>query len=135
MERIRTAFRRKWFYAAALVIGVLYGFGGLVHIGNILGFGERPWMESPLTWRMGDLFWGTLDLIAVVGIVLRAPVGVLAVALAAVTQVAIYGLFPDAFAFSDEHRATLRGMVYFNGGVLLALALLVYFATKGPDRT
>ena len=34
------AFTKKWFYAGAVVIAVMYGYGGLVHIGNILGYGE-----------------------------------------------------------------------------------------------
>jgi len=92
MEWIADAFQRKWFYVGALIIGVIYGFGGVVHIGNILGFGEMKWTESPLTWRVGDIWWGELDLIAVVGIVLKSRLGLIAVVLAAGSQVLVYGL-------------------------------------------
>ena len=92
MEWIGDAFQRKWFYVGALIIGVIYGFGGVVHIGNILGFGEMKWTESPLTWRVGDIWWGGLDLIAVVGIVLKSRLGLIAVVLAAGSQVLVYGL-------------------------------------------
>ena len=127
MDVIAVAFEKRWFYAAALVIGLIYGLGGIVHVGNLLGFGEKPWSEAPWSWRLGDIFWGGLDIVAVAGIVLRAPIGVVAVALAASTQVVVYGFAPQLFALNAEHASTLRGLVYFNGAVLLVLAVLVYF--------
>ena len=128
MDPLVVAFEKRWFYSATLVIAALYGFGGLVHIGNILGFGELKWSEAPLTWKLGDVAWGALDVTAVVGIVLRARIGIVAVVLAALSQVLIYGLFPDAFALNDRHRSALRGLVYFNAVVLVVLGVLVYFA-------
>ena len=110
------------------LIAVLYGFGGLVHVGNIVGFGELKWSEAPLAWKLGDVVWGLLDIVAVVGIVMKAPLGILAVVVAALSQIVVYGFFPDVFALSDGHRSTLRGMVYFNAVVLVALGVLVYFA-------
>lgn len=128
MDALVIAFGKPWFYAAALLIALLYGFGGLVHIGNIVGFGELKWPEAPLAWRLGDIGWGLLDIVAVAGIVMRAPIGILAVIIAALSQILVYGLFPDAFALHDGHRSTLRGMVYFHAGVLVALGVLVYLA-------
>ena len=76
MPWIEVAFEKNWFYACALVIGAIYGFGGLVHAGNILGFGELKWLESPMARRIGDIAWGVLDLIAIVGIAMRLPIGI-----------------------------------------------------------
>ena len=124
------AFERTWFYVATMVIGVMYGYGGLVHIGNILGFGEVPWAEAPISWKLGDLFWGTLDIIAVVGIILRSPIGILAVVLAALSQVVVYGIWPERFALTDQHFSALKGMVYFNASILIVLGVLVFFASS-----
>ena len=126
MKAIARAFEKRWFHGAMLVIGLIYGFGGVVHVGNILGFGESPWLETPISWQLGDVFWGLLDFAALIGIVARSPIGVIAVGLAALSQVAIYGLAPQWFALNAQHAATLRGLVYFNAGVLVVLAVLVY---------
>ena len=130
MDWLVSAFEKTWFYAATIVIGVLYGFGGLVHIGNILGFGELNWSESPLSWKIGDIVWGILDIVALVGVLLKAPVGVIAIALAALSQILVYGFWPERFALTDEHFSTLRGMVYFNAIVLIILGFLVWFASS-----
>ena len=129
MDLFAAAFGRTWFYVATVIIGVMYGFGGLVHIGNIFGFGELPWSQSPVSWRVGDVFWGILDVVAVVGILTKAPIGIVAVALAALTQIVVYGFWPEGFALNDDHYSTLRGMVYFNSAVLVILGFLVFFAT------
>lgn len=42
--------------------------------------------------------------------------------LAAVAQVVACSAFPDEFALTEEHRTTLRGLVYFNGIALIVLA-------------
>ena len=113
-----------------VVIGAIYGFGGIVHIGNILGFGELTWSEAPLSWKVGDIAWGILDIVAVVGILIKAPIGIFAVALAALSQIIVYGIWPESFALNEEHYSTLRGMVYFNAVVLVTLGFLVWFATS-----
>ena len=130
MDWLTAAFERTWFYVATIIIGVMYGFGGLVHVGNILGFGEMTWAESPLSWKLGDVFWGILDIVAVVGIILKAPVGVLAVTLAALSQIVVYGIWPERFALTDEHLSVLRGMVFFNTSVLIILGCLVWLASS-----
>ena len=48
MEILNTAFEKNYFYFTACVVGVLFGFGGLVHLGNIFGFGEVTCTESPI---------------------------------------------------------------------------------------
>ena len=130
MDWIVPAFDKLWFYVAMIIIGAMYGLGGLVHVGNILGFGELSWAEAPLSWKVGDIAWGILDIVAVVGILLKAPIGILAVALAALSQIVVYGFWPESFALNEEHYSTLRGMVYFNAAVLIILGLLVWVATS-----
>ena len=128
MEWIAQAFERKWFYVGAIIVSLFYGFGGVVHLGNLLGFGEVKWLESPVSWRVGDIWWGTLDIIAVVGVVFKSPIGLLALLLAAGSQVLMYGFYPQLFALSDAHNATLRSLVYFNGIVVVVVTVSLWLA-------
>ena len=129
MDWLSLAFEKTWFYVAMLVIAAMYGFGGAVHVGNVLGFGEMSWSESPLSWKLGDVVWGVLDIVAVVGIIMKAPVGILAVVLAALSQIVVYGFWPEGFALNEQQTATIRGMVYFHAIVLVILVALVWIAT------
>ena len=131
MDLIAQAFQVRWFFGISLVFALLYGLGGTVHIANILGFGELPWSESLLSWRIGDVWWGSLDVLALVGVALKRPVGLAALALAAITQVVIYAFWPESFALSDEHYSTLRSLVYFNAVVLLVLAVSLILVHRG----
>ena len=128
MEWIAEAFERKWFFIGALVLAVIYGFGALVHVGNIMGFGEVKWSQAPISWKFGDVWWGMLDIVAVVGIVVKSPVGLGALGVAALSQVVAYGFFPQLFAVTDTHYSTLRGLAYFNGIVLVGLCVALYVA-------
>ncbi len=128
MSILEIAFEKNWFYFCLIAIGIIYGLGGLVHIGNIFGFGEKAWLESPLSWRVGDIVWGALDLVAVVAILMKMPIGIWSVLLAGLSQILVYSLFPDLFALTEEHHATLKGMVYFHVVILAALGVLVYLA-------
>ena len=131
---IRQACEVRWFYLLGLALAGLYGLGGTVHIANILGYGELPWLESPLSWRVGDIFWGLLDVVALVGMVFRWPIAVPALALAAASQVFVYGLFPDLFALTDDHRVVLRSMVAFNGVALVLLGAGLFWVYRTSLR-
>ena len=65
MQLFAEAFHRNWFYVGALVVGTTYGLGGVVHVSSMLGFGEVRWSEAPLAWKVGDIWWGALDIAAV----------------------------------------------------------------------
>ena len=110
------------------MVGVLFGLGGLVHVGSILGFGGAKWSEMPIQFKIGDIVWGALDFVAVVGVVLRSPLGVLAILVAALSQIVMYRFFPDLFVLKQEHRTTLRGMVWFHVAVIVLLGGLAYIA-------
>ncbi|MDJ0927531.1 MAG: hypothetical protein QNJ73_07745 [Gammaproteobacteria bacterium] len=131
MDLIAQAFQVRWFFGVSLFLALLYGLGGTVHIANILGFGELPWLESPLSWRIGDVWWGSLDILALVGVALKWPVGLAALALAAVTQAVFYTFWPEWFALSAEHYSALRSLIYFNTVVLLVLGVSLILVHRG----
>ena len=134
MKRLAEAFAQKWFYHGALVLAACYGFGGIVHVSNLLGFGELKWDDAPLAWKVGDIAWGILDLVTVGGILFKSPIGLIAMTLAAFSQVLMYGCFPQVFALTEDHDKTLQGLVYFNGIVLLVVssAVCVVRGTENP---
>ncbi len=67
------------------------GFGAIVHLANITGFGEKPWLEDPLAWRIGDLLYAPLAIAAAVGLWwIRENWGILLFLLAVGSQFVIY---------------------------------------------
>ncbi len=106
IQKLRVALEKNYFYITACVVGVLFGLGGLVHVGNILGFGGAKWSAMAIQFKIGDIVWGALDFLDVVGVVLRSPLGVLAILVAALSQIVMYGFFPDLFVLRVCARIT-----------------------------
>lgn len=102
---------RTWMGVYLRVLAVVYALGGFVHIGNILGFGELPWSESPTAWRVGDVAYGVIDVVASLGMRRRAPWGVVAFVLAACSQLVLYVGGPDSFAFTPDQNSALQELV------------------------
>ena len=118
---------RPWMRIYMRVLAVALAYGGVVHIANMLGFGEKPWLEGPLAWRVGDLVYAPLNLAGAVGLWLRQPWGVLLFLALVVSQFVIYTVFIDAFAFTAEQRRTVYGLLATQGlltAVLVGLWLL-----------
>lgn len=104
------------------VLAVVYAFGAIVHYANLLGIGEQPWSQMPLTWQIGDVAYALLDTATVIGLWLRTPWGVGCFLLGAVSQLILYGAFPQLFAFTEEHRQALNSLI-----VMHLVALTVFF--------
>ncbi|MDA7978135.1 MAG: hypothetical protein MPJ50_05120 [Pirellulales bacterium] len=132
MNWIAIAFETTWFYVLAIVVAAIYGLGGLVHVANMVGLGEVKWRDAPLAWKVGDVMWGILDIAAVILVILRAHMGLLAILIAAVSQIVIYGFFPTLFALNETQRKALRGMVIFHVVVIAILGTSLYLAVT-PD--
>ena len=130
MSLIETAFESPVFYGVALVLSALFGFGALVHIGNVLGRGEFGWPDVPLRFKIADVFWGGLDVAAFVGTIVKSPIGPLSLVLAATTQIIVYAAFPAAFAPRPEHQRALRGMIALHVVVLAVLGITLYATTR-----
>lgn len=50
------------------ILAIFYGYGATVHLFNLLGFGELPWQEMPLSWKLGDMFYGIIDPLTAIGL-------------------------------------------------------------------
>jgi hypothetical protein len=53
------------------ILAIFYGYGATVHLVNLLDFGELPWQEMPLSWKLGDIFYGIIDPLTAVGLWLK----------------------------------------------------------------
>ena len=102
------------------VIAAIYAMGATVHVKNMLGLSGQPWMEMPVSWRVFDIVFLVLNLIVLVGVLLRSPWGIIAFLTALALQLVLYIGMPGTFSTNEEERAALRGLVQFH---LVTLAL------------
>ena len=110
------------------LLAIVLGYGAIVHIANMAGFGERPWLEGPLAWRIGDLVYAPLNIFAAVGLWLQTHWGIALFFVAVGSQFVIYTVFIDAFAFTEAHRRTIYGLL--GTEALLVLGFLLVWALK-----
>ena len=103
------------------ILALAMAYGALVHVTNILGFGEMPWQETPITWRVGDVFYGLLDTITAIGLWQRTTWGIICFLSAIASQFLIYTVFIDYFAFSIEQRQTIYGLLGTEAFLILIL--------------
>lgn len=106
---------RPWMSVYVRVLAVIFGCGAIVHIANIAGFGEKPWREGPLSWRVGDIVYGSLNIAAAVALWTRSAWGIILFSLAVASQFIIYTAFINHFAFTPEHRRTIYGLLGTQG--------------------
>ena len=111
MESLAELASRPWMGIYLRFLAVVLGYGAIVHIANILGFGEKPWLEGPLSWRIGDLVYAPLNILAAVFLWFRSPWGILLFLIAVGSQFVIYTAFIDHFAFTAEHRRLIFGLL------------------------
>lgn len=120
---------RPWMGIYLRVLAVVLGYGAIVHIANILGFGEKPWLDGPLSWRIGDLVYGPLNISAAVGLWMRTHWGVVLFFVAVASQFVIYTVFTKHFAFTPEHRQTIYGLLGTEA-LLVAGFFVVWFLKR-----
>ena len=108
------------------ILAVVLGYGAIVHFANIAGFGETPWHDGPLAWRIGDLVYAPLNIIAAVGLWKRAPWGILLFFLAIGSQFLIYTIFIRHFAFTAEHRQTIYGLLSTEAVLVVGFVVVWY---------
>ena len=131
LDSLELALGKAWFFVPACIVAVLFGLGGIVHVANIAGFGGiDDWWRAPRILKVADVVWGILDFAALVGVLVRSPYGVLAIIVAALSQIVAYGFYPEVFALKPGDRAVLRGLVWFHVTVLVVLAAAFYFTIR-----
>ncbi|NEO50205.1 MAG: hypothetical protein F6K55_41435 [Moorea sp. SIO4A3] len=122
------ATERPWMSIYLRIIAFVFAYGAIVHFSNIAGFGEIPWLETPLTWRIGDVFYGILDTAAVIGLWQRQVWGIGLCLVGILSQFIIYTVFIDYFAFTPDQRQTIYGLL--GTEAILVLILTTLFLLK-----
>ena len=121
------------------VIALLYAYGALVHMMNILGLTGFQWSRAPLKWQLLDIVYLGLDLLVVVGFIAQWKLSYAAFYLAATSQIILYtGLrawildVPEEFAISLKHSAYLNGLVGFHVAALLLVTVALRLRASQP---
>ena len=122
LENFRQVTDNSWMAIYLRILSLIIGYGALIHWTNILGFGEMPWVEMPLTWKVGDIIYGLLDTATAIGLWQKKVWGIFCFLTAIASQFIIYTVFIDYFAFNVEQRQTIYGLL----GIELIL-LLIFF--------
>ena len=111
------------------ILALFYLYGATVHCANLLGFGEIPFRESPLSWQVGDISYGILGSLTFVGLWLKTRWGIIGFFLSAVSQLILYLVFPKWFAFNAEQQQLLWSMIIFH-----VVTLSIFFALLLSSR-
>ncbi len=122
LGNLKQVTEHSWMAIYLRILAIIMAYGALVHLSNLMGFGEMPWGEMPLTWRIGDIAYGLLDTVTAIALWKRSVWGVFCFLTAIASQFLIYTVFIDYFAFTVEQRQTIYGLL----GTELIL-LLIFF--------
>ena len=128
LESFRQVTDNSWMAIYLRILSLIIVYGGLIHWTNILGFGEIPWAEMPLTWKVGDIVYGLLDIVTAIGLWQRTVWGICCFLTAITSQFIIYTVFIDYFAFTVEQRQTIYGLV--GTEIILILIFCILFVAK-----
>ena len=107
-------------------IALLYG--ATVHVGNILGLTETPWLATPLLWRSLDLVLFIFDIITALALwqglawsIWLLFGGIL------LLQIWPYTLLRSQFVFKPEDAEILNSLLSTEVLLLSILVLLLWF--------
>ncbi len=100
-----------WMGIYLKILAFVFTYSGLIHVANIVGFGEQPWLETPRTWQIGDIIYGILDLAAAIGLWQRKGWGIICFLVGIISQFVIYTVFLDYFALTQQQRETIYGLL------------------------
>ncbi|MDY6902530.1 MAG: DUF6163 family protein [Cyanobacteriota bacterium] len=115
------------------IIALFYLYGAIVHYANLLGFGEIPFPEEPLSWQIADISYAILATFTVIGLWLKTSWGIVFFFLSAVSQLILYIGFPQWFAFTPEQQQLLWGMVTFHVVTLFIFCGLLLFLRRNEQ--
>lgn len=109
---------------------VMYAFGALVHLGNLLGMGKHKVGEMPGHLLAADVFYLVMNVATIVGLWRNETWGRVCLLVMLGSQLVLYLGIPGAFATDATERAQLRGMVWLHVGTLAVLFVLWPLAAR-----
>ncbi|MGB3403265.1 MAG: DUF6163 family protein [Microcoleaceae cyanobacterium] len=84
----------------------------------------------PLSWKLGDIFYGIIDPFAAVGLFLRKIWGIVLFLTAACSQLIVYSGFSHWFFFTTEQQQTLLSLIIFHLFSLGIFGILFWVSVK-----
>lgn len=116
--------------ALRYAIAAFYAYGALVHAMNMSGASGFHWPEAPLRWQLLDVVYLALDVFIAVGLLRAARSALVALVVAAGSQIVLYTVLrgwildvPAAFAPTAEQLGYLDLLVAFHAVCLSLVAL------------
>ena len=111
-------------YLRLLAVFLLYGAS--VHVGNILGWSDRLWMDTPLLWRVMDILLLLFDVVVAVGLWLKKPWAAIAFPLGLLMlQFVPYTVWRSQFVQTPADAEVLNGLMGTEAIAIVLLMLLV----------
>ncbi|MGF1494449.1 MAG: hypothetical protein ACFBSC_18805 [Microcoleaceae cyanobacterium] len=126
LAEVESAVTYPWIgiYLRCLSLVLLYG--GLVHIGNLLGWSGTPWQDFPLHWQVLDVILLVFNLVFAVGLWRRKAWGLTGFIIGIILfQWIPYTIFRQYFISSPEDIQTLTGLVITEAGLIAVLFALL----------
>ena len=127
MDRIAEALTQPWLSIYVRVLAVVLVYGAVMHVGNMLGLTGKPWMQTPLLFRVMDVVLLVFNLAVAVGLWLRHSWAVVAVVAGLVLlQIVPYTVFRRHFIQTPQDAQTLNGLIGTELVLLLILGVLLW---------
>lgn len=125
-ESLQNAVAQDWtgIYLRFLSLCLLYG--AFIHLGNIFGLGEVPWLETPIYWRLMDIILLVFNAIVSVSLWLKTVGGMIAFTVGLIfLQIIPYTLFRQFFIVNPQDGNTLNGLIGTEIILIILLAILI----------
>ncbi|MGK7949725.1 MAG: hypothetical protein AB4368_13275 [Xenococcaceae cyanobacterium] len=68
LEKFKQTTQYSWMAIYLRILALIFAYAASVHSANLIGLGELPWAKMPLTWRIGDISYGLLDIVTAIGL-------------------------------------------------------------------
>ena len=120
---------RPWMGIYLRILSIIVAYSALIHFGNLAGFGEKPWHEMPLTWKIGDITYAILDILGAIGLGKKTIWGISFLLLAVLSQFIIYTVFIEDFAFTIQQKQIIH-LLLLEEAILLAIFIVLLIAKK-----
>ena len=130
-EWLAEATQAKWTGIYLRILACILFYGAAVHIGNLLGLGDRPWRSTPLLWRCMDVTLLVFDVIVGVGLWRKAVWAAIAFILGILLlQILPYTLLRQQFIQTPADAQTLNGLICTEALLILGLIIVITTAHR-----
>ncbi len=126
MKTLNNSVSRTWTIIYLRLLAFILLYGGLIHVGNILGFGEIPWQETPIHWQIMDIVLLIFDLTTSIGLWFKKTEAIIAFLMGIMLlQIVPYTIFRQYFITVPQDNVTLNGLIITELILIIILVTLI----------